>query len=513
MTRLTITMVFLTVITAAIACDGHTENTQEGKKMTTNNINPHDIRPSALAGTWYEAEPKELQATISHYLENAKVSQGLGRIVGIIVPHAGYRYSGPVAAYAYRQIKGKSYDTIVVIAPNHADPRLRFSSVYTRGAYTTPLGQVPVDTETAQAIVDFSSTDDVQASDLGHLSDYGGRMEHSVEIQLPFLQTVVGSFKLVPIVMGNHDSVSATALGKAVASAVKGKNALIVASSDLSHFHDGATAKKLDSVVRGYVESYNPDGLLNALSSGKCEACGGAPIAAVMMACRELGATQATVLFMADSGDVTGDNSSVVGYMSAALTVPGDTGGEVKVGVDLGLTESEKDVLRGVVKQTLDSVVNGGQVPRNLDRNGKLGERWGAFVTLTKDGMLRGCIGHIIGTQPLIDTVAEMAKAAALEDPRFPPVKPDELPRIEFEISVLTPIRKITDINEIQVGRDGIIISRGYNRGLLLPQVATEYGWDRKTFLEHTCLKAGLPKDAWKESGTVIEMFSAEVFK
>jgi AmmeMemoRadiSam system protein A len=182
------------------------------------------------------------------------------------------------------------------------------------------------------------------------------------------------------------------------------------------------------------------------------------------------------------------------------------------IGVDLGLTDEEKDVLRGVVRSTLESVVNGGSVPGFDNRHGKLGEQWGAFVTLNKRGRLRGCIGHIVGDKPLILTVADMARAAALDDPRFPSVGPGELDDIEFEISVLTPIRKIDDIEEIVVGRDGIIISKGWNRGLLLPQVATEYAWDRITFLEHTCNKAGLPKDAWKDEDTTIEMFSAEVF-
>ena len=186
---------------------------------------------------------------------------------------------------------------------------------------------------------------------------------------------------------------------------------------------------------------------------------------------------------------------------------------EEKVGVELGLTEQEKNILKNVVSETLESVVNGGKIPVFNNFNGKLGEHWGAFVTLTRKGQLRGCIGHIIGDKPLITTVAEMAEAAALEDPRFPPVKPPELPEIEFEISVLTPIREIKDVNEILVGRDGIIITKGWNRGLLLPQVATEYGWDRITFLENTCRKAQLPKDAWKDKDTKIEIFSAEVFK
>ena len=496
------------LVTAAVNT-GYPDNGQEGNGM---NIDQEDIRQAAYAGEWYSGDPDRLTKNISLYLGEAKINRGLGKILGLISPHAGFVYSGPVAAHAYKQVSGKSYDTIVVVAPNHGDSRLDFSSVYTRGAYKTPLGTIPVDVETAQAIVDCASADDVKASDRGHLSEFGVRPEHSLEIQLPFLQVVAGDFMLVPIVMGSHNLSSCSALAKAIATAVKEKNVLIVASSDLSHFHDGRTAKKLDSALCEYIESYDPKGLLTGLSSGKCEACGGSPIATVMMACRELGAAKGTVLNMATSGDISGDHTNVVGYMAAALSSPGDDE-KHKVGVDLGLSEKEKDILRNVVKETLESVVNGGRIPEFNDRSGKLGEEWGAFVTLTKGGRLRGCIGHIVGTQPLITTVSEMARAAALEDTRFSKVTPSELPDIEFEISVLTPVRKVTDINEIQVGRDGIIISRGYNKGLLLPQVATDYGWDRETFLAQTCRKAGLPLNAWKQEGTVIEMFSAEVFK
>jgi AmmeMemoRadiSam system protein A len=176
------------------------------------------------------------------------------------------------------------------------------------------------------------------------------------------------------------------------------------------------------------------------------------------------------------------------------------------------LTPEEKKILRTVVTETLESVVSGGKIPVYENFKGKLGQKSGAFVTLKKKGRLRGCIGHIVGNQPLITTIAEMTRAAALEDPRFPPVKQEELSEINFEISVLTPIHKVDDISEISVGKDGLIITRGWNCGLLLPQVATEYGWDPITFLEQTCSKAGLNRDAWKEPDTLIESFSAEVF-
>jgi len=509
-------MMFITVFGYV----GYTANRQEVKNM---GINDKDIRHSNIAGTWYTADPDKLREEIAHYMKRAKSHDELGKIVGLISPHAGYVYSGQVAAYAYKQVQGKKFDTVVVVAPDHSgDPRLNFSSVYTRGAYETPFGIVPVDQETAKAIVDFKASDNVEESDLGHLTGYNSGynyiMEHSLEMQLPFLQEAIGEFKLVPIIMGDRSKESCKALAEAIAAAVKGKNALIVGSSDLSHFHDYNTAKKLDGVVSKHIETYDPDSFLIDVSMGKCEACGDAPIAVTMYVCKALGATKSTVLYMANSGDVTGDKSSVVGYLSAAFSIPSSKEekhekAEEKVGVELGLTEKEKAVLKDVVKETLESVVNNGNIPAFKNFNGKLGAKWGAFVTLKKHDRLRGCIGYIVGEKPLIITVAEMTKAAALNDPRFPPVKQSELPDIEFEISVLTPIREIKDINEIVVGRDGIIITKNWNRGLLLPQVATENKWNLITFLEQTCVKAGLPGNSWKDKDTTIEMFSAEIVK
>jgi MEMO1 family protein len=376
-----------------------------------------------------------------------------------------------------------------------------------------------VDSDLAKAIVDFDASDNVRASTRGHLSEYNGRMEHSAEIQLPFLQYALDNFRLVPIVMGDQEPESCTALAKAIAAAAKGKNVLIVGSSDMSHFFPDSQAREFDSRVKKYVESYDFNGLLADQTVESSHVCGRGPIATTMMACKSLGATKATVLHMANSGDITGDTRSVVGYLAAAITISEGVNESTtqqksapEVGVNLGLSDDEKEILRNVVKQTLSSVVKTGQVPKFDNFSGKLGEKWGAFVTLNKKGQLRGCIGNIIGTRPLITTVAEMTEAAALHDPRFNPVQPGELKDITFEISVLTPIRTVNDVKEIVIGRDGIIITRGYNRGLLLPQVATDYGWDLPTFLEQTCHKAGLPANAWKEKGTTIEAFSADVF-
>jgi len=185
---------------------------------------------------------------------------------------------------------------------------------------------------------------------------------------------------------------------------------------------------------------------------------------------------------------------------------------EKKVGVDLGLNAEEKKLLHHIARTVIENRARGIQVPEFKVDSPILKENRGAFVTINKKGQLRGCIGYIEGRGPLHKTVEEMAEAAAFRDPRFSPVKGKELPELELEISVLTPLRKITDVNEIEIGRHGIYIKKGWYSGLLLPQVATEYKMDRQTFLEHTCQKAGLPSNAWKDKNTEIYIFSADIF-
>lgn len=186
--------------------------------------------------------------------------------------------------------------------------------------------------------------------------------------------------------------------------------------------------------------------------------------------------------------------------------------GGKRVGVDLGLSEHDKDTLRHIAKTVIQSKARGKPAPEFTVDSPILKEKRGAFVTINKGGQLRGCIGYIQPYKPLYQTIEEMAIQAAFHDPRFGPVTEKELPDLEVEISVLTPMKRIKAVEEIEVGKHGILIERGFHSGLLLPQVATEYGWDRKTFLGHTCLKAGLPQDAWKGKDTVISIFSADIF-
>ena len=483
-------------------------NTPDAPAMEGNTMPLEQIRESVIAGSWYPGNASRLQQEVQAYLSQASVVDFKGQLIALISPHAGYRYSGKVAAYAYKTLEMHKFDTVVVIAPSH---RAYFKgvSVYDRGGYRTPLGVVPLDRELVAALKQRESRISYIAK--AHSA------EHSLEIQLPFIQVVMPESRLVPLVMGDQSFDTCQWLAQALAHCIRDKSVVVVASSDLSHFHPYNEAKRLDQVVVDRVNEFDPRGLSNDLAGGKCEACGGGPMVTAMLLARELGANKSRVLHYANSGDVTGDHSGVVGYMAAALwanpkKASGQKQGDQRVGVDLGLTSEEKVHLLKIARDVVETYCRGVKPPKPEVDSPTLNEPRGAFVTLHKDGKLRGCIGHIRARKPLIETIVEMAEAAAFQDPRFPPVTAEELGQLEYEISVLTPLRRIKDVEEIQVGIHGIYMKRGVSSGLLLPQVATEWGWDRTTFLEHTCTKAGLPEDAWKDKKTEIYIFSADVF-
>ncbi|UCF06791.1 MAG: AmmeMemoRadiSam system protein B [bacterium] len=483
------------------------------------------VRKPAVAGQFYTDNPTSLRAEIQRYIDAVGTQDTSGDVIAIVSPHAGYMYSGGVAAYGYSLVAGKDYETVVVIAPSHVE-YFDFCSVFPGKAYITPLGGIPIDKELVQAIA--SKSDRVRAAGEGHLFEAYGRGEHSLEVQLPFLQVVLGSFKLVAIVMGDQRRENIEALGRALGEALEGRNALIVASTDLSHFHNGETARQLDGIFMEELGSFDENGLLQALANKYTEACGGGPTGAAMIAARMLGADRCEILNYAHSGDVTGDTRNVVGYVSAAMI---DTGaGEAVPDNDAqsrlkknnpgpshpiegaGLSEEDKTFLLRLARRVIEAECSGDSVAVETPPSPIMQEKRGGFVTLKKNGQLRGCIGYIEAVKPLVTTIEEMARAAAFRDWRFKPVTADEIDALEIEISILSPIQPIDDPSVIEVGRHGIIITRGTNRGLLLPQVATEWKWDREQFLEQTCAKAGLPADAWKREGTQIEIFSAEIF-
>jgi MEMO1 family protein len=267
------------------------------------------LRKSVIAGSWYPGDPSVLRKDIQNYFKAVPDLVLEGEIVALIAPHAGYIYSGQVAAYAYKLICGKKYDAAVVIGPSH---RVTFPgvSIYSRGGYETPLGVVSVNKSLAEAIK--ASNEIIKEMPAAHLQ------EHSLEIQLPFMQVALGDFSFVPLVMGDQSENTCCKLAAAIHQAARGKKILIVASSDLSHFHDYNEAKKMDEVILRHLKESDAVGLMETITSGTAEACGGGPMVVAMLAARMFGANKAYLLKYANSGDVTGDKSSVVGYASAA---------------------------------------------------------------------------------------------------------------------------------------------------------------------------------------------------
>ena len=269
----------------------------------------YTIRPPVCADDrWYPASPEALRREVSGYIESAPALDLPGDVVGLVAPHAGYFFSGHVAGASYRQVQGKSYDTVVLIGPDHRGTTFGGLAFADFDAWHTPLGDVPVDRELVSALD--------ERLPLRHIRQDG---EHSLEVQLPFLQTALTDFKLVPIIMGDPSPATCRALGLAVADVVRGRRALLVASTDLSHYYRYDHAKHLDEHTLQYILDFNPEGLAEALARSEAHACGGAPVAAVMVAARELGATQAHLVKYANSGDVWEDKSQVVGYAAVVL--------------------------------------------------------------------------------------------------------------------------------------------------------------------------------------------------
>lgn len=268
------------------------------------------VKKSIIAGSWYPGNPSILRRDIEDYFNSVSTVELAGEVVGLVSPHAGYVYSGKIAANAYKLIRKKKYDAVVVVGPSH---RVAFHgvSVFSRGGYETPLGIVPVDEDLAEKIKETSSI--VADFPAAHLQ------EHSVEIQLPFLQVALGDFSFLPLVMGDQDANACRELARAIYESAQGRKILIVGSSDLSHFYNYNKAKKMDAIVLEYLEKCDAAGLLEGLKNGEVEACGGGPMAVVMLVAQRMKANKAYLLEYANSGDVTGDKSSVVGYASAVF--------------------------------------------------------------------------------------------------------------------------------------------------------------------------------------------------
>ena len=467
-------------------------------------------RPATVAGSFYPDDPDELKDWIKQFLARGESSDTSQNILGLVVPHAGYVYSGWIAGQAFKRVEGRKYDAIIIISPSHTQA-FKGSSVFDGDAYVTPLGEAMVDKELAKEI--STVNDMVKLSRDGHKWK-GDRAEHSLEVQIPFIQTVLPKSKIVPIVMGSQDFESADALMKAIVYAVKKLNrkVLLVASSDLSHYHDESTAKKMDECL---VKAFNKFDYfriaLNAFSR-RWEACGSAPIVVAMMACEQLGANKTQSVIYSNSANspyIKGDKKSVVGYFSGILYQDEVTDDLLPL-----LSNENRQKLLEVAKATIvntakddDEIINIG-IP-----SGELSDEYAVFVTIHKNGQLRGCMGHTIADNNLITAVEESAKLACSRDPRFSPVEKSELDELEYEITVLSRMKRVLDLDEIEPGRDGVLLRLGYYSSLFLPQVATEQNWDRKTLLEQLGRKANLTTDAYLDNKSELYVFRGMVIK
>jgi len=464
-------------------------------------VPPGRVRSAVVAGSWYPGDPDELAAMVDEMLAAVEPVDGVP--VGLIVPHAGYPYSGPVAAVGFRQLQGAPVDVAVVVAPDHQPPLSNPISVWAEGGFETPLGIVPVDVELAQALMEADPriTFDAPAH----------QGEHAIEIELPFLQRACPGCRIVPVLMGSDDEETVQALADALLKVLPGRRAVVIASSDLSHYPTYDDAQTVDGATLGAIETGDPArvrGTIEALMDAGFSnvvtcACGEGPILVTMRVAQGLGADMVTILQYANSGDSPrGDQSQVVGYGAVMLWryEPPD------------LTEARREELLALARTTIEKYLETGQIPDYETDDPALMRRSGAFVTLKENGELRGCIGHTRGDLPLYQAVQQMAVAAATEDPRFPPLRKDELAGVTVEISVLSPFRRVTDTAQIQIGTHGLLIYMDGRQGIFLPQVPVEQGWDLEEYLSNLCLKAGLPPDCQARQPTLY-VFTAVVFE
>jgi AmmeMemoRadiSam system protein A len=292
----------------------------------------------------------------------------------------------------------------------------------------------------------------------------------------------------------------AAVLGKAL----KGLNVLIVASTDLSHFHPYEEAVKLDNDLVDALENYDPFLLGLNIFNKRWEACGGTPVMAALLTAQKLGCNNVRIMKYANSGDTAGDKTSVVGYVSALISE--------SVKSENDYNENERKFLLEYARDAVEYSVNNKEVPRRPSIPEKLKKKRGVFVTLKMDGKMRGCIGEIFAQNPVIEAVRNCAVNSALKDERFKPVSEKELPELGYEISVLSPLQPLEDVSDLIIGKHGLLIVYGQLSGIILPQVAAEYGWNKTQFLEAVCRKAGLQIGAWKAPNALVFLYSAEVF-
>ena len=423
------------------------------------------IRQPVVAGQFYPGSASQLEAMIETLVDEKAEKQD---VIGLVSPHAGYIYSGPVAGAVISRIKFK--DTFIIIGPNHSGMGKPLS-IMTRGKWKTPLGEVEIDSELGKQILATSSH--LQEDDIAH------QYEHSIEVQIPFLQYFKSDFRIVPIILGYAGGDTYKEIGRAIAKAVRELNreVVIIASSDMTHYEPQESAQKKDTQAINAILALDEDELLRRVDELNISMCGYAPTASLISAAKELGAKSAELVKYQTSGDTTGDYSAVVGYAGIIITA------------------IEMHPLVKLAKNTVETYVEEGKVPPPPDElTPEMKEKAGVFVSLHKSGELRGCIGTF---EPAAKNVAEEiisnAISSATRDPRFPPVTPDELGQLEYSVDVLTTPKPVKDKSKLDPKKYGVIVQCGFRRGLLLPDLEGVDSVDYQ--IDICCQKAGIASD------------------
>ena len=484
------------------------------EKNNAINYESDSTRSPAFAGQFYPADSSKLIAQIKTFLDNAKPAK-VENVVAVIVPHAGYIYSGQIDADAYSQVKSNNYDVVVVLGTNHTTAGFSKFGIYPNGAFATPIGAVKINERITGALI--KEDRDAAVNLAVHAK------EHSIEVQIPFIKYLFPHAEIVPIIVGEPDIDMCARFGKILAKLLKDKKALIVASSDLSHYPSFDDAVNVDNRTLQAIAGLNLNNVTSEMQNqleqhipqlATC-ACGEAPIVAAIAAAKEMGANSASIISYSNSGyNSIGSTDRVVGYGAVVLSKsqPAQILDVDTVAIDntYKLTSSDKKTLLRYARKTLEQYFSTQTLPLPRDINTMLKIKRGAFVTLKKHGELRGCIGHMAEDTPLITVAGSMALQAAFNDTRFPPLAQEELSQIEIEISALTPFTLVGSADDVVLGRDGVIVKKGDRQAVFLPQVATETGWSKEMFLNQLCRKAGLQPDDWKNAK--LFTFQADVF-
>ncbi len=470
-------IIFITAVMMMDTCNGQrTEST---------------VRPATQAGRFYDGNAQRLSAEVDSFLTLHAKDKKWDSLAAVIVPHAGYYFSGNVAAAAYAAIPiDKQYKRIFLLGPSHHE-WLDVASVNTEADYyATPLGQVKVDGETARKLIASDSV-------FRYRPEAHDR-EHCLEVQLPFLQRRFDEVPpIVPIIISTNDYQKLKRIAEALKPYFTEEN-LFVISSDFSHYPSYEDACKVDALTGKAVESGDVEQFIATIEKNAnsgirnlaTSACGEFPIITLLLMMD--GNDEVKHLLYQNSGDIENhDHSRVVGYHAFAILR----------GTGFSLTADDKRILKEIALTSIKDSLDGKSISHHSPLTTHLSSKCGAFVSLHKQGRLRGCIGHFGEDYPLYEIVAKMARAAAFEDPRFMPVTKEELDDIDIEISVLTPMRRIQSLDEFELHRHGIYIRKGYRSGTFLPQVADEVNWTKEEFVGHCSQdKAGLGWDGWKDA-------------